>query len=53
MAKRSTCRLCGKETDRLPKDHIQPQRAFNEKHRTSVRRHSLEARRGGTAERWE
>jgi hypothetical protein len=41
MAKRGTCRLCGNETERLSKDHIQPQCAFNEKHRTYVRMESI------------
>jgi hypothetical protein len=43
MAKRGTCRLCGNETDRLSKDHIQPQCAFNEKHRTYVRMESIQS----------
>ncbi len=43
MAKRGTCHLCGRETDRLSKDHIQPQCAFNEKHRTYVRMESIQS----------
>jgi hypothetical protein len=35
--RRGTCRLCGNATERLSKDHIQPQCAFNVKHRTYVR----------------
>ncbi len=41
MAKPGTCHLCGKQTDSLSKDHIQPQCAFNEKHRTYVRMESI------------
>ena len=41
MTKRGTCHLCGNNTDRLSKDHIQPQCALNEKHRTHVRLESL------------
>lgn len=41
MAKRGICWLCGQETDRLTKDHIQPQCAFNEKNRHHVRLSSM------------
>jgi hypothetical protein len=43
MAKTGTCRLCGRETDQLSKDHIQPQCAFNEKDRTYVRMESVQS----------
>ena len=41
--KSGTCHLCGKQTDRLSRDHIQPQCAFNEKHRTYVRMESIQS----------
>ena len=43
MGKPGTCHLCAKETDSLSKDHIQPQCAFNEKHRTYVRMESVQS----------
>jgi hypothetical protein len=43
MAKPGTCHLCGKPTDRLSKDHIPSQCAFNEKHRTYVRMESIQS----------
>ncbi len=43
MTRRGTCHLCGKNTDRLSKDHIQPQCALNEKHRTYLRMESIQS----------
>jgi hypothetical protein len=41
--KRGTCLLCGKEAAFLSEDRIQPQCAFNEKHRRHVRLESVQS----------
>jgi hypothetical protein len=41
--KRGPCLLCGKEGSLLSEDHIQPQCAFNEKHRRHVRMESVQS----------
>lgn len=41
--KRGICALCGKDTNQLSKDHIQPQCGFNERDRTYVRMESIQS----------